>query len=125
MNSRDSLIDNLSIMLDSGISISDVFATLGRETRSTALKKSLHKLKSKVEEGTPLWQALVQEKIYPEYTLAILRIGEQSGTLPENLKVVGIEQQKRRETQSKVRSALTYPVFIAGLLLIVGTGITW
>lgn len=43
----------------------------------------------------------------------------------ENLKVVASQQQKEREFNSKIASAMMYPIFVFSLTLIVGLGVAW
>ena len=55
----------------------------------------------------------------------MIRIGEESGKLAENLQVIADEQDKERVFQSRIRSALLYPVFVLGLTVIIALGISW
>jgi type II secretory pathway component PulF len=57
--------------------------------------------------------------------ISLVRIGEETGRLSENLKAIALQEQKEEEFRSKVTSALMYPVFVFALTLIIGIGISW
>ena len=82
-------------------------------------------MKEEVEAGTPMWQVLKATKFFPEFVISLIKIGEGSGNLGKNLKVISIQQKKDRTFNSKIRSAMMYPGFVFGLTLIVGVGVAW
>jgi type IV pilus assembly protein PilC len=57
--------------------------------------------------------------------IALVRIGESVGRLPENLNVIVMQAQKDHDFHSRLRSAMLYPVFVLTLTVIVGIGVAW
>ena len=63
--------------------------------------------------------------MFSAFYVNMVKSGEESGKLIENLKVVSLEQEKDRVFKSRLRSAMMYPVFVLSLTAVVGIGIAW
>ncbi len=122
---RDHFIENLSMLVLSGMSINSALASIIKETKSQGMRAILERVLAEVESGSPIWKAFDKTRLFKGYTISLIRLGEESGNFAENLKVVALEEEKDREFKSKVRSALMYPIFVLGLTAIVGIGISW
>ena len=122
---RDQFIENLSMLVLSGMSIIGALSSIIKQTKSPGMKLILERMLLEIESGSPVWKALDKTKFFKGYTISLIRLGEESGNFAENLKVVALEEEKDREFKSKVRSALMYPIFVLGLTGIVGIGISW
>ncbi|RMD60566.1 type II secretion system F family protein [Candidatus Parcubacteria bacterium] len=53
-----------------------------------------------------------QGNAFGNFFISLVRIGETSGTLAENLLYLSNELKKRRELRKKVRSAMVYPIIL-------------
>ncbi|MBI2577951.1 MAG: type II secretion system F family protein, partial [Candidatus Wildermuthbacteria bacterium] len=82
-------------------------------------------VKNELEGGSPLWKALQGFKLLPAHALELIRIGEESGKLTENLKAIALQTQKEKVFRSKIRSAVMYPAFIFFLAAFIGIGVSW
>lgn len=122
---RDYFVENLSMLISGGMPILSVLDSIKTEMRSRRMKHIIADLKTDIESGSPLWRALASSKLFPEHAISLIRLGEQSGKLTENLKVIAIEQEKDRVLKSKLRSAMMYPIFVLSLTIIIGVGIAW
>ncbi len=122
---RDFFLENVSSLLASGIPILDAIAAINVEVRSNRLKRITAALREDVEAGRSLSESLERTGLFSSHVAALIRIGERSGRLVENLKVIAAEQKKERALKSKLRSAAMYPVFVLALTLIIGIGIAW
>lgn len=89
------------------------------------MKKTLASMQIDIEAGFSLANALERSGIVGNQTLALVRLGEQSGRLVENLQLAAQQEEKRHIFQSKVRSALIYPLFVISLTVVVGLGVAW
>lgn len=123
--SRDEFIENLNMLMNSGMSITGAISSIAKETRNTRMKKILEEILFDIESGSAVWKALLKTELFKDYTISLIRLGEESGKFLENLKVVTLELEKNREFSSKVRSALMYPAFVLGLTGFIGVGISW
>jgi type II secretory pathway component PulF len=122
---RDYFVENLSMLISGGMPIIDALDSIAEELRSRRMKKIIYDMQSDISSGSPLWRTLQNTNIFPEHAVSLIRLGEESGKLTENLKVVAIEQEKERVFKSKLRSAMMYPVFVLSLTVIIGIGIAW
>lgn len=122
---RDYFVENLSMLVSSGMSLISALDTIAQELRSLRMKKVIAGIKLDIEDGSPLWRTLANSDLFPEHAISLIRLGEESGKLTENLKVIAIEQEKNRMFKSKLRSAMMYPVFVLSLTVIIGIGIAW
>jgi type II secretory pathway component PulF len=85
----------------------------------------LERMKEDVESGSPLWRALERTDIFSEHTVSLLRIGEESGRLVQNLKVVGAQEEKERVFRSQLEAAMLYPLFVLSFTVVIGVGVAW
>jgi type IV pilus assembly protein PilC len=122
---RDQFIENLSMLILSGMSIISALSSIIKQTKNAQMKKILERMLIEIEAGSTVWKAFDRTKFFKGYTISLIRLGEESGNFAENLRVVALEEEKDREFKSKVRSALMYPVFVLGLTGIIGIGISW
>src|SRR3990167_1837988 len=122
---RDYFVENLSMLISGGLPIMSALDAIAKEMRSRRMKSAIANIKTDIESGFPLWRTLARTNLFPEHAVSLIRLGEESGKLIENLKVVAIEQEKNRVFKSKLRSAMMYPVFVLSLTVIIGVGIAW
>lgn len=122
---RDYFVENLSMLIAGGMPITTVLDSISTEVQSKQIKNAIADMKLDIEAGSSLWRALQASELFPEHAISLVRLGEESGRLIENLKVVAIEQEKNRVFKSKLRSAMMYPMFVLTLTLVIGIGIAW
>ena len=122
---KDYLIENLSLLLASGITITSALEAIKVEVKSERIKRIVDTLEEDVEAGVPLWGALERSRLFAPHVVSLIKIGEEAGRLSENLKVIAEEEQKDRTFRSKIRSAMMYPIFVFSLTVIIGIGIAW
>lgn len=122
---RDYFMEQLAMMLDAGMDVLNVLETMQEDARSGSMKKIASRLHAAVDSGVPFSQAVDDSRLLQGHVVSLIRIGEQSGKLAENLDVIVRQQEKDRIFRSKIRSAMMYPVFVMGLTVIIGVGIAW
>ncbi len=122
---KEYFIDNLSMLLTSGMDVSLALKNIADEVRSSGLKKIIGRLQEDISGGSSLWEALEKTRLLPKHIISLIRVAEQSGRLDESLGVIVTQQEKNRLFKSKIRAAMMYPVFVLFLAMIVGIGIAW
>jgi len=122
---RAFFIENLAILLDSDMDIVSAITAMDSDIKNKRMKQILHTLKTEINMGIPIWESLNHTELLSRNITSLIRIGEESGNLTENLKLIVEQQQKDREFSSKIHSAMMYPVLILAITLIVGIGISW
>lgn len=122
---REYFTENLALLLKAAVPVGEALASLEETARSKQMKKALRQMQADIEVGASLTKALEDSGIVSRQTLALVRLGEQSGHLTENLQVAAEQEEKRHVFHAKVRSALIYPGFVLSLTVIVGLGVAW
>lgn len=118
-------VENLSMLLASGMDIIEALEAIKAEVKSTKLISIINELVENINSGFSLWQALEKTKLLPPHIISLIKIGEESGRLHQSLAVVVIQQNKSKSFKSKIRAAMMYPVFVMGVAMTVGIGIAW
>jgi type II secretory pathway component PulF len=116
--------ENLSMLLSAGISVSSAVTIMSDGARNKAYKKILLEISRDLDEGTELWKALDNRGVLSGSYLYMVKFGESSGRLNENLAIIAEQQKKNKSFNSKLASALIYPVIILALTLTIGVGVT-
>ncbi len=122
---KDYFLENLSMLVGSGMDLLYAFNSLQEEVKSKTMGKLIQMMKEQISAGIPLWRAMKDANILPPNLLFLIRIGEETGRLPQNLEVIVKQRDKDRAFTSKVRSAMMYPIIVISLTLIIGIGIAW
>lgn len=122
---REYLTTNLALLLKAAVPVGEALESLSETSKSKNLRDAIQQMKQDIDDGMPLWKALARSGVVPEQTLALVRLGEESGNMVANLEVAARQEEKQRILRAKVRSALIYPVFVLGLTGIVGLGVAW
>lgn len=103
----------LAILVKAGIPILSGLKMLDRQTNSRSTKKILKEVIRDVENGQFLSASLGRfRKIFGDFTINIIEVGEISGTLPENLDYLAEELKKKQALRKKVLGSLIYPAII-------------
>ena len=122
---KEYLVENLSLLVGSGMGILTAIDAIGQEMRTKKMKYILAILREDIEAGSSISRALEKTKLFPDHIISLVRIGEKTGKLTENLQVIAAQEEKERSFRSKIKSAMMYPVFVLLVTAIVGIGIAW
>jgi len=122
---REIFIENFSMLVSSGVGIIPALSSLQEEKLSKRMIDRIEEIKNDIESGSSLSKALKRTGLFSDHTLSLIRIGEESGQLSQNLQVIAQQQVKDKSFKSKIRSAMMYPIFVMGLALVIGVGIAW
>lgn len=103
----------LSLLVKAGVPLLDSISLLEEQAVSSPNKKMFAKIKHDISNGQFLYKSLGHfPKVFGEFTINIIRVGETSGTLYTNLKYLADEMEKKRQLRQKVVGALVYPIVI-------------
>ncbi len=122
---REYFTENLALLIKSGVPVGQALESLAVSAKSRTTKKALARMQTDIEAGYSLANSLDRSGIVGSQTLALIRLGEESGHLIQNLQLAAQQEEKRHTFRSKVRSALIYPAFVMSLTLVVGLGVAW
>lgn len=119
------LLENLSLLLSSGVGMTSALDSIKQGIRSRSVRERVESMQELISEGKSFSFALKHTNLFKDHVVSLVRIGEETGRLPDNLKVIAIEEAKDRDFRSKIRSAMMYPVFVLVLTFVIGSGIGW
>lgn len=113
--------NNLSGMLTAGISLVRALTVLEKQSKNTAFKKVLQDMYEDINRGSTFSEAVARHpRIFSPLFVAMIRAGEESGSLPATLSEIGITLKKGYELHRKIKSALMYPSIIICAIIIIG-----
>jgi type II secretory pathway component PulF len=112
-----------STMLAAGITLVEAVDSMLEDSKGN-LKIFLTILRNDIQQGKRIHLSLLKfPNIFDKVTVNLIKAAEEAGTLDSTLKEVQKNLQKDNEFTDKVRSALTYPLFIVavffGVLLMI------
>lgn len=118
-------ISNLAVLISSGLTVLDSLKAIQFEVKSKFLKDQIAIIVDNIESGYSLSQALEESKLFPSRALELIRIGENTGRLADNLRIINEQQVKERELKSRLTSAMIYPGIVMALTLVIGLAISY
>jgi type II secretory pathway component PulF len=120
---KRTFLDNLALLVSSGMGVNTSLRTLEKNTQDKALKKILYSMLVSVESGSSLSQTMEEHNFLPKFLISLIKIGEESGNLADKIRRTVISLDKDRRRKGQLRSALFYPLFVMSLVLILGVGV--
>jgi type IV pilus assembly protein PilC len=109
-------------MINSGLSLLRSLNILEEQTESKALAEMLKEIRMDVEKGSSLSQALARHpKAFNRLYVAMVRAGETGGVLDSVLLQLADTIEKQVELKHKIKSAMTYPVAVLALVVLIVT----
>ena len=122
---KDYFIENLSLLIASGMGISAALEAISSSVKTWKMKKITAYIEESVNAGLPLWKAFEATNFFPARVIALIRSGEEAGRLPEHLNLVTLQLHKEKVFKSSLRSALMYPGTVLFLAFIISLGSVW
>jgi type IV pilus assembly protein PilC len=122
---REYFTENLGLLLKSAVPVGSALDSLAATARTKPMRKALAQMQLDIEAGSSLADAIDRSRLVSSQTLALIRLGEESGHLVENLQLAAQQEAKHHVFQSKIRSALLYPGFVLTVTLFVALGVAW
>lgn len=121
LQQRMLMAQHLATMLSAGVSLLEALRVIGEEAKSRWQRKILARVLEKVSGGTTLAASLeAQGRAFDPLFVNLIRVGESSGTLEENLRYLSDELEKRLNLKSKIRSAIAYPLVVVFATVVLG-----
>ncbi|MFH1876439.1 MAG: type II secretion system F family protein, partial [Candidatus Omnitrophota bacterium] len=104
----------LSSLLKSGVSILDALSIIAEESTNKNFKNVVHYIHAQVRDGATFSSPLLKfPAIFSPLYVAMIRTGEDSGSLPAMLLRIAEYRVKEEELRARVRMALAYPILMA------------
>ena len=102
----------LATMESAGLSLATSLDVIANGEKNYALRTALHDIKSRLDRGVPLSQAMSAQKAFNPLLIALVEAGEEGGLLGQALEQGAMMLEKQEQLRGKIRSAMFYPAFI-------------
>jgi general secretion pathway protein F len=104
---------DLALLLKAGARLDDALELLATDTDIGRLRPTVGAIRSSVLSGESFADALAHHPaVFPPMYLALVRVGEASGTLENMLQVLARERSRAEALRRKLADALRYPAFV-------------
>ncbi|MCZ2845756.1 MAG: type II secretion system F family protein [Candidatus Bathyarchaeota archaeon] len=115
---------NLSLMIQAGLPLRESVVTIQEQSRSRKLKRVLDDALKSIDNGQSLAESLsYHSRIFNNFYINMIRIGEESGTLKENLEHLASQLEKNRDIRQRVKGAMLYPLIVFTTLILLSLGL--
>ena len=115
---------HLVTMIGSGLAIDESLEVLVKQVEDPMLKKVYGDIHKDVVSGKTLTEAMKKyPKIFNKMVISIIDIGEQGGTLEQNLLFLAQYLKKQYELNRKIKGSTTYPLIIFAMTLLEMVGV--
>jgi type II secretory pathway component PulF len=99
--------------LDAGVNVNRTLESLRRQYERTALGPVIGRLQLAVRRGESLTDAMSRDRrAFDAFFLSMMRVAEVRGAVPEMLRMLSIQIEKRQRLLRQTKSALVYPAFV-------------
>ncbi len=112
---------HLSVMVGAGLSLDRALTVLAEQTPNKKFKHIISRVEEDVRKGNTFADALARHpKEFNELFVSMIRVGEESGTMEDVLKVLARQMKKDHDLVSRVRGAMIYPAVIITVMIGIG-----
>ena len=113
------LTSELSLLLNSGVTIDRGLSVLRRNTTSAPQAKLVASLHDAVRRGDSLSEAMsADDGVFSPLYVNLIKLGESSGTLPKVFERLAEDIKFQSELKSKILQALTYPAVVLAVCVL-------
>jgi len=111
--------DQISMILNAGISPVEGISIMLEDTFSTDGRRILNKIAENADRGESFYASIAASGVFPQYALDMIEIGEQSGRLEEVMRSLSLYYEREENIAEEIKSTVTYPFTIVGMMMIV------
>ena len=110
----------LATMLTAGIPMVQAFEIVGTGHEKPSMQKLILDVKSQIEGGSTLYEALAKHPLYfDDLSVNLVEAGEQAGALETLLDKIATYKEKTEAIKKKIKKALFYPAAVLAVAVIV------
>ena len=102
----------LATMIKAGLSLTSALDIISEQEKNLIFKDVLLDVKSNIDRGVSLSQAMKQHKVFNTMMISLVQAGEEGGLLDSSLERVAGLLEKQAALTSKIKSAMFYPSFV-------------
>jgi len=104
---------DLALLLKAGARLNDALELLAGDADVGRLRPVVSKLRASILTGESFASAVAEHpSLFPAMYVALVRVGEVSGTLDSVLEMLGTERARAEQVRRKLTDAMQYPSFV-------------
>lgn len=112
---------NLGSMLSAGLTVSRALSVIERQSKNPRLKGVIKKIVENINQGGQFNESLRQfPETFDNLYVAMIKAGEESGSLAESLKTLAIQMERSSNLKKKIKGAMIYPSIVMIVMVIIG-----
>lgn len=117
---KESFYSELGLLLSTGVDIKTAFEIIEEDIANKKHKALLEQIKNDIISGKSIYEAVAQhEKVFSKYEAQSIKIGEETGKLPEVLKELGAFYESSIKLRRQIIGVLTYPVVVISMAILI------
>ncbi len=110
----------LATLIGAGLPLAQSMRTVHEQTQNKKMQEIVQEVIADIEGGKQLSDSFAKHpEVFDKVFIALVSAGEASGTLDDALRRVAAQQEKDAAMMSKIKGALTYPVIVLVVILLV------
>jgi len=114
----------VATLFDAQVPALKSFRLLAAELENPFLRKKLGEIADDIQAGMTISDALNKHpSVFSDFYVNMVRAGEESGKLSDTFSYLADYLERSYELSSKLKSALTYPVFVISIFVVVMIGL--
>jgi type IV pilus assembly protein PilC len=110
----------LSTLVAAGVDIIKALEITGQTAGNWVIEDALAGVRTKVHEGVPIAQPLVENEIFPPMVAQMVKIGEETGELEKMLSKIADFYEDEVEASVQSLTSIVEPIMMIGVGLMVG-----
>lgn len=114
-----SFCNQLSLLLPAGITPFESIHLMGKDTETSDGKELLNQIEENLKEGISFSEALDKTKVFPDYVISMIDLGEESGNLDIITKKLAEYYEQQCNISESIKNAVSYPIIMVCLMLMI------
>lgn len=109
----------ISLLLKAAVPLEEGLLIMAEDVHSEEEKRMLSVMAEDIELGAPFFVALERTGCFPSYMVRMAKVGQQTGALDQLMENLAAYYEKEDIMARNIRNAVTYPVMMTGMLLVI------
>lgn len=117
---KEGFYSELGLLLSTGVDIKTAFEIIEEDIPNKAHRQLLEQIKTDIISGKSIYEAVAAHaKTFSKYEIQSIKIGEETGKLPEVLKELGTFYESGIKLRRQIVGVLTYPVVVISMAILI------
>jgi type IV pilus assembly protein PilC len=117
---KEGFYTELGLLLSTGVDIKTAFEIIEEDMQVKKHKLLLEQIKNDIISGKSIYQAVdAHTGVFTKYEVQSIRIGEETGKLPEVLKELGAFYESGIKLKRQIVGVLTYPIVVISMAILI------